>query len=76
MDKRIEIRQMPLRYKFIKNNMEFTCEMTWRDEKQVDVVNALIADLEECILQLKQVPQFKVEKPFELPPMRPEDENV
>ena len=74
MIKEIKIIPRPQAYKFTKGGYDFICEMTWRNEINVHPIDALICDLEECIIQLKHVPKFKIEKPFELPPLKPENE--
>lgn len=70
---RVTIHPKPRVYSFEVNGYGFVCQMDWRSDEGLRPIDILIRDLEECVAQLKSMPEFKVVPPFSLPPLAPED---
>ena len=70
---KIKVRGLGRSYTFLVNQVEFQCQVDWKEENDLAPVDILIRDLEDIIVQLRKSPQFKVEKPFTLPPTNPNE---
>lgn len=70
---KITVRSNPRVYNFDINGTLFTCQIDWKENLGVRPIDILISELEECLEQLKMMPQFSIDKPFSLPPLKPED---
>ena len=69
---KIIVQSIPREYSFDINGQRFICLIEWKPEKNIRPVDILMRDLEDCLNQLRSMPEFKVEKSFELPPLNPE----
>jgi len=67
---KITIQSQPRVYNFTIDTVSYVCQMEWKDTFGVRPVDILITELEECLEQLKRMPNFKTEEQFKLPPIK------
>ncbi len=69
---KVSIKPIPRVYNFEIGSYSFRCLVEWKNELGVHPIDILIVDLQECLDQLEQMPRFKVEEPYRLPPLSPD----
>lgn len=70
---KLEITPALRTYSFTVNGYTFRFSMEWKAEDGISAKDVLLRDLEECVAQLRAMPEFSVKEPFTLPPVNPND---